>query len=852
MPVPNNERRKVFVSYSHHDNEWLKRLQIHLRDLERRGLVELWDDTKTQPGSDWRKDICDALASACAAVLLVSADFIASDFIAENELPPLLAAAESNGVKILPLILSASLFETIEDLARFQTINPLSKPLVKLSKGEQEEYLVELSKAILHTVRREERNPASSNPLKSRQIFELPLPRNRFFTGRGEILEWVRTEFQSGENVQALSGLGGIGKTQTALEYAYLHREDYKVVLWSKAYSRESITADFAAMAGLLNLPEKNAQDQSQAVGAVKRWLENHDGWLLILDNADEISLAREFLPSSKTGHVLLTTRAHNLGEIAECNDIQKMKPSEGALFLLRRLRKFKKGELLESVSEELRKQAYALSEAVDGLPLALDQAAAFIEETPSSLNEYHTLFQSERRELLKRRGKHADDHHDSVTTTLLLAFKMLADHDPAAADLLRVCAFLEADSIPEEIFKVGAKELGGALLRIAESPLQLKDAIAVACRFSLLRRNPEKQTLNLHRLVQTVLKDEMDDETKRMWAERTVRAMNEVFPDVQAPGWSTCHRLILHAQSLASLIDEYGFDFPEAAMMLSKTGSYLTERRTQYSEARALLFRALAIRESVFGLEHQDVVSSLNRIARLYGKLGKYEDEESFSLRALAISEKSLGEEHPGVADSLQGLVSAYYKQGKYDEAIPLSQRALMIREKAFGDEHIAVAFSLNYHAILYAELGKYAEAELLHQRALAIREKLLGPENTAVAWSLYNLAQLYSHLGRLAEAETRFQRALEIREKSLGPEHPDVASCFCGMAQVCSRLSRYGQAEVLYERALAIYEKTLGNKHPDVAIVIRNYAALLRAMRRDAEAESLESNAAGIRIKT
>jgi hypothetical protein len=259
----------------------------------------------------------------------------------------------------------------------------------------------------------------------------------------------------------------------------------------------------------LLNLPEKNAQDQSEAVGAVKRWLENNDGWLLILDNADDLVMAREFIPSRKTGHVLLTTRAQNTRPLAARQTVEIMEPQEGALFLLRRLGEIKRDEPLESAPEKLRDQAEALSRGLGGLPLALDQAAAFINEKPSNLEEYQTLYRIERKELLKRRGRLAEDH-PSVTVTFSLAFKKVADDNLAAADLLRVCAFLEADSIPEEIFSEGAKELGEAIGSLAESPLGLSDAIEEAGRFSLLKRHPEARTVSLHRLVQAVLRDEM------------------------------------------------------------------------------------------------------------------------------------------------------------------------------------------------------------------------------------------------------------------------------------------------------------------------------------------------------
>src|SRR5262249_25011687 len=153
---------------------------------------------------------------------------------------------------------------------------------------------------------------------ESQRIFGLPFPRNKFFTGREEVLNRLHKSFNSGERTQSLNGLGGIGKTQTALEYAYRHRQDYKVGLLAGTKTRETLIVDYAAIAGLFDLPEKNAQDQSEAVAAVKRWLENNSAWLLILDNADEIEIAEEFIPSCETGHILLTTRAHAMGTVGE------------------------------------------------------------------------------------------------------------------------------------------------------------------------------------------------------------------------------------------------------------------------------------------------------------------------------------------------------------------------------------------------------------------------------------------------------------------------------------------------------------------------------------------------------
>lgn len=541
------------------------------------------------------------------------------------------------------------------------------------------------------------------------RILNLPFSRNEFFTGRDDTLKDLHNSFNTGEMVQALNGIGGVGKTQTALEYAYLYQQHYQYVLWGKAHSRETLVTDFVSIASLLNLPEKNAQDQGKAVSAVKRWLDNNDGWLLILDNADDLAMAREFIPLRKRGHILLTTRAQNTRPIAARQAVLSMEPQEGALFLLRRMGKIVKGEPLESTSEELRDQAEALSIVLDGLPLALDQAAAFIDEKPSTLEEYQTLYQIGRKELLKRRGRLAEDH-PSVAVTFSLAFKKVADDNPAAADLLRVCAFLEADSIPEEIFSEGANELGEVISSLAESPLGLSDAIEEAGRFSLLQRNPEARTVNIHRMAQVVLRDEMDSETGRMWAERAVRGVNAVSPHIEYSNWPICNRLIAHAQSLASLIDAYGFYFPEATRLLNQAGCYLKER-AQYAEAQPLHQRALDICEKALGPEHPDTATGLNNLAALYDSQGKYAEAEPLFQRALDITEKALGPEHSDIATSLNNLAFLYFSQGRYAEAEPLYKRALAVKVKTLGLEHPETAQVLMNYAALMQKLNRESE---------------------------------------------------------------------------------------------------------------------------------------------
>jgi hypothetical protein len=234
--------------------------------------------------------------------------------------------------------------------------------------------------------------------------------RNPFFIGR-ELVLVEPQEALTARGRAALTGLGGVGKTQTAVEYAHRQLKDYSYSFLVNADSQESLALGYATIAGLLKLPESITQEQPLAVGAVKRWLSSHDGWLLILDNADDLGIAREFIPPGKNGHVVLTTRAQAMGTIARRVEIQEMGTQEGALFLLRRAKYIAEDAPLQAASEGDRSNAEKLTTQLDGLPLALDQAGAYIEETYCGLSGYLDLYRSHPRELLRHRG-----HWRSIT----------------------------------------------------------------------------------------------------------------------------------------------------------------------------------------------------------------------------------------------------------------------------------------------------------------------------------------------------------------------------------------------------------------------------------------------------
>src|SRR5579884_1970524 len=254
-------------------------------------------------------------------------------------------------------------------------------------------------------------------------ITNVPFGRNPFFTGREEILERLYTELHSHRTAaltqaQAISGLGGIGKTQIAVEYAYRYQNHYNPILWTTASSRESLTTDFIAIASLLNLAEKDEQDQAIVINAIKRWLADNNNWLLILDNVENPKEIADFLPSQSGGNVLITTRLQALGLIANAKsiEVEKMGKDEGILFLLRRTKALGPDAPLETVPLSVREQAARIVHELDGLPLALDQAAAYIEETQCGFQGYLNRYHTRRKELLKMRSISSDAQESSNT----------------------------------------------------------------------------------------------------------------------------------------------------------------------------------------------------------------------------------------------------------------------------------------------------------------------------------------------------------------------------------------------------------------------------------------------------
>ena len=447
----------------------------------------------------------------------------------------------------------------------------------------------------------------------------IPYSENQFFTGRLKIIEELHNALKSNKTAaisqpQAISGLGGIGKTQTAVKYAYQYWDEYKYILWANADSYETLILDFAAIANMLNLPNKDAKEQNLVITSVKLWLETAGEWLLIFDNADKPELIEDFFPSNPKGQILVTSRAQifeNLNIMTPV-ELDKLEPEESVQFLLKRTGR----KDVERAEYEAIKQ---LAKEFDYLPLAMEQAGAYISQRRSSFRDYLLSYHAQGLKLLEKfppitgRDTKIDKNRKTVAKTWSLNFEEVEKASPAAADLLFASAFLSHDNIPFEIISNGAMELGmglsSSLNNIKTDPLIIEDILDPLTKFSLIHRNPGKSMYSIHRMVQVVLRDRMDETDKRMWSERVLKAVNCAFPEVEFSNWNTCDKLLAHAKACSELIDKYGFENPEAANLLNGAGCYLRVR-ARFEEAHPFFIRALEIREKVFKSDSQEIAA--------------------------------------------------------------------------------------------------------------------------------------------------------------------------------------------------------------------------------------------------
>lgn len=818
MSLSESAHPKVFISYTHDSPDHKRRVFNLSERLRSDGIDSNIDQYESSPPEGWPRWMIKNIEQADFIVVVCTETYqrrvlgnemsgrgLGARWEGKLIIQTLYEAAENS--RVVPIVFSEEDVMYIPVFLRDVTyFNP--------SIDENYSQLVHHLSA-QHGYQRKLDSPKSQRRSKSAALvapWSVPFPRNTFFTGRAGILRKLRSAFTnrgaSSSHITVLSGLGGIGKTQTAVEYAYRHRNDYSAIFWVNSDTQELISADYKAIAELLHLPRKENDDPNTTVSSAKRWLENNTSWLVVYDNADEPDVLQDFMPNENQGHVLLTSRAQVFDSLGATTliELDKMSSREASSFYKNRTGRAH----FDSDESDAIKQ---LSKELDYLPLALEQSAAFITRKRCSFRAYLESYKRRGLELLQRSRAVTGRYPHSVATTWSLNFESVGAASSTSADLLKFCAFLSPDKIPLDLIVRAAPHLGSALStrlkNLQNDDLVLNELLEPLTSYSLIQQDPGARSFSIHRLVQTVLRTGLSDNAQREWAVRTIHALNDAFPKVEFMQWSLSEQLLPHVLVCAELVADMQLDLKEAADLLANVGRYL-HKQAKDKEAERLHTQALLIRRKIFGNDHPDVASSLKNLGDVYSALRRYSDSERFHIEALAIREKLYGSEHADIAHSLNNLAIVYRIRGKLQEAERLHLRALAIRKKVHGEEHQYVGNSLSNLAALYASQKDYVKAEELYRQALSIRQTALGNDHVEVAHTLGLLANLCFMKGDYSSAEGFYKKALQIREKNFQPRHPQIAHTLNRLAEVYVKQSRYEEAVPLYRRAISIYQRS------------------------------------------
>ena len=643
---------------------------------------------------------------------------------------------------------------------------------------------------------------------------------NPNFVGRETYVADLREALASSKPAaltQAIHGMGGVGKTQLAARYCQDHRAEYDVVWWLRAEQPESLAGDYAALATELGLPEADAPNQAAAIEAVRDWLQGNDGWLLVFDNAPKQDSVRPYFPTGvPRGHVIITSRDPIWVAVATPLKVGVFERVQSVEFLLKRAGR---GDAERSAAE-------ALAEELGDLPLALEHAGAYAEQTGCSFKHYLELFRQQPRDML-RGAKAPVDYHQTVATTWNVSFAAVEEASPASADLLRLVAFLAPDDIPLDVIAAHADALPKRLRAAARKPKAWTETAGVLHRYSLA--DVSGNSAAVHRLVQAVVRDRMGDAVRKTWAGAAVTLMRQAFPyeEYVVETWGPCARLLPHALTAARHADEAKVELATAAFMFNQVGSYL-ETRAVYADARQAFERAVELGEAAYGPDAVEVATYVNNLGYVLGNQGDLEGAKKYYGRALAIDEAARGPDHPKVAIRLNNLGGVLRTRGDLEGARKHYERALAIDEAAFGPYHPKVAIRLNNFGSVLRDQGDLDGAKRHFERALAIDEAAYGADHPEVAIRLNNLGSLLRDQGDLDGATKHLERALAIDEAAFGPDPPKVAIRLNNLGIVLRARGDLEGARKHFERALAILQRVYGEDHAHTAKVRRNLEAL------------------------
>jgi len=687
--------------------------------------------------------------------------------------------------------------------------------------------------------------PQTSGP----SYFMVPYQENRLFVGREELLSQLfemlhdSQEYQHNHRV-ALYGLGGVGKTQTALKYVYSKKKYYRSIFWISAVNQATLRTEFQKIMTLTqpNIPVPDSPDQ--IANLVHAWLQQQSSWLLIFDNLDDINVIEGFLPvNNNRRHTLITTRNPNAEYIpAQGLEVNLMSGSEATKFFLIRA-----GFPLDS--ESYINEAGRIVKELGYLPLAIEQAAAYTRESKRKIEEYLPLYQASRssRQHLYNWVPHGPRAYQySVATTWNISITQIVA-DPSgfgviASYLLYLFAFLNPDGILIEFLQRGSPGIDDDELRdLLEDEVRLDGALQLLQRFSLIKLISKPRSITIHRMVQEVIQHNMNDDTLSLWWDLIAGLFLSAFPELSEDYKNLPECRKYQDQILPSLLSlPPNIKSPALDSALHRLGWFL-RNDGKYVEAREIGESKVRVSQALSGANAPDTLTGMHNLALTYWHLGRYDDAMSLGKRVLNASKEILGERHLDTLTAMGNLAATYRGLGRYDDAMSLEKRVLDASKEILGEKHPDTLTAMGNLAATYRGLGRYDDAMSLGKRVLDASKEILGEKHLDTLRAMGNLAGTYRGLGRHDDAMSLEERVLDASKEILGEKHPDTLTAMGNLASTYRELGRYDDAMSLGKRVLDASKEVLGEKHHDTLRATGNLANTLMHIGMVEEAISL-----------
>lgn len=528
-----------------------------------------------------------------------------------------------------------------------------------------------------------------------------------------------------------------------------------------------------------------------------------------ILNNAESARTLplRDYLPQSSRGLLLITTRDNRMSERLA---------GRQASIMVDRMSHPEAQELLGSQTERPNTlnidDSKTLLDALEYIPLAITQAAAFISQNRISLAEYLEIFftsDSDVQDLLDEDLgdlRRDSESQNSVIRTWKLSFDSIREQKPRAAEMLSLMAFLDRQGIPKSL-----------LQSRTDDQIDVVTALGTLQAFSMVSTGSDGRGYELHRLVQLATRKglEMQGETKK-WQEIALLVVANNFPTGRFENWPTCGYLFPHAQAVIQYRDTYE-TYPEDYICLSRNMAHFDLEQGRYENAYSNHLVAYELQKAKFGSEHLDTLSCMSNLANTYARQGRWYEAEKLEVQVMEMRLRVLGAEHLDTLVIMSNLAETYTDQGRWDEAEKLGVQVMETRLRVSGAEHPDTLASINNLTQTYAAQGRWDEAEKLGVQVMEMSLRVLGAEHPDTLISKGILACTYWYQGRWDNLEKLQVQVMETSLRVLGPEHPETLKSMNNLAYTYNSQGRHSEAITLMKNVVDLRTKTLGANHPN-----------------------------------